>query len=299
MDVVSTLAATEDDAFLARLFYDVHAPEFAPLGLPPASLDQLLAMQFRAQRGGYATEFPNGCDHILRVGSERVGRILVNETLEEIRLVEIALLTSYRGQGLGEWLLRRLCQRADEAGLPLRLSVRPCNPALRLYERLGFRRISSDGINVAMEAFGPASGALSSNAESPLIVTQASAADVPRGLSSAYFRTLLGQPIRTRAFDHTEAALVLETWQPLTLPAKGPQVTLGDSFVLSFLGPAHPVLPSACAEMMIEGGEPLTVFLTPVALEVGGIRYEAIFNRMAENTASQSGELDVVTAYNL
>jgi ribosomal protein S18 acetylase RimI-like enzyme len=280
VDVVLTLATMEDDAFLARLFYDVRAPEFAPLGLPPASLDQLLAMQFRAQRGGFATEFPNARNHILRVGAERVGRMLVNETLEEIRLVDIALLSSYRGQGLGEGLLQGLCQRAAKAGLPLRLSVRPENPALRLYERLGFRRISSDGINVAMEAFGPAPGALSSNAESPVAVTQADAADVPRGLSSAYFRTLLGQPIRTRAFDHTEATLVIETWQPLTLPAKGPEVTLGDSFALSFLGPAHPVLPSGCAEMMVEGGEPLTVFLTPVAVEVGGIRYEAIFNRM-------------------
>ena len=295
MDVFSTLASTEDDGFLARLFYDVRAPEFAPLGLPPASLDELLAMQFRAQRGGFAAEFPNACDHILRVGAEPVGRILVNETLEEIRLVDIALITSYRGQGLGEWLLRKLCQRAAGAGLPLRLSVRPGNPALRLYERLGFRRISSDGINIAMEAVGPAPAARSSNVELPLSVTQANPVDVPPGLSSAYFQTLLGQPIRTRAFDHTEATLVLETCQPLTHPSKGPRVTLGDSFVLSFLGPPHPVLPSACADLMIEGGEPLTVFLTPVTIEVGCIRYEAIFNRMAINTTSQFGEMDAVT----
>jgi len=284
MDVVSTIAATEDDAFLARLFYDVHGPEFAPLGLPPASLDQLLAMQFRAQRGGYATEFPNACDHILHVGVERVGRMLVNQTSEEIRLVDIALLSSYRGQGLGERLLRGLCQRAADSGLPLRLSVRPGNPALRLYERLGFRRVSSDGINVAMEAFGPAPGALSSNAESPVTVTQARDADVPRDLTSAYFRTLLGRSIRTRAIDQSEATLVLERWQPLTPPAKGPQVIMGDSFVLSFLGPAHPVLPSACANLMIEGGEPLTIFLAPVAAEAEGIRYEAIFNRMTVGT---------------
>jgi len=289
MDVASTLATTEDDSFLARLFYEVRAPEFAPLGLPPASLDQLLAMQFSAQRGGFATEFPNACDYILRVGDQRVGRMLVNETLEEIRLVDIALLTAYRGQGLGESLLRALCQRASTAGLPLRLSVRPGNPALRLYERLGFRRISSDGINVAMEAFGPAP-AHSSNAESPLPVTQSNAADVPRGLSSAYFQTLLGHPIHTRTFDCTEATLVLEACQPLTHPPKGPQVTLGDSFVLSFLGPTHPVLPSACADLMIEGGEPLAIFLTPVAVEVRGIRYEAIFNRMTVHTTSQLGE---------
>jgi ribosomal protein S18 acetylase RimI-like enzyme len=295
MDVASTLATTEDDSFLARLFYDVRAPEFAPLSLPSASLDQLLAMQFRAQRSGFATEFPNACDYILRVGDERVGRMLVNETHEEIRLVDIALLTPYRGQGLGESLLRTLCQRAAGAGLPLRLSVRPGNPALRLYERLGFRRISSDGINIAMEAVGPAPAALSSNAESPLPVTQTSAADVPRGLSSAYFQTLLGQPIHTRTFDYTEATLVLETWQPLTHPPEGPQVTLGDSFVLSFLGPAHPVLPSALADLMIEGGEPLTIFLTPVAVEVRGIRYEAIFNRMAIPTTSQPGDLNAVT----
>jgi GNAT superfamily N-acetyltransferase len=284
MDLVTTLAATEDDEFLARLFHEVHAPEFAPLGLPPAALDQLLDMQFRAQRSGYAAEFPNARDYILRVGDERVGRMLVNRTSEEIRLVDIAVLGPYRGQGLGERLVRGLCRRAAEAGLPLRLSVRPGNPALRLYERLGFRRVSSDGINTAMEAFGPAPAELAQNTEAS--VTVATVADVPRGLTSAYFRTLLGHSIRTRSVDHTEATLVLDRWQPLTPPTTGPRVSLGDSFTLSFLGPADPVLPSGCAELMIEGGEPVNIFLAPVADEAGGIRYEAIFNRMTVSTAS-------------
>jgi ribosomal protein S18 acetylase RimI-like enzyme len=284
MDLVPTLAATEDDEFLFRLFHDVHAPEFAPLGLPPASLDQLLEMQFRAQRGGYAAEFPNACDHILRVGTERAGRMLINRTSEEIRLVDIALLGPYRGQGLGERLLRGLCRRAAEAGLPLRLSVRAGNPAVRLYERLGFRRVNSDGINTAMEAFGPAPAALAPDTEAS--VTVATVADVPRGLTGACFRTLLGHSIRARSLDRTEAMLVLESWQTLLPPAKGPQVSLGDSFTLSFLGPAHPVLPSACADLMIEGGEPLNIFLAPVAVEAGGIRYEAVFNRMTLRTAS-------------
>jgi ribosomal protein S18 acetylase RimI-like enzyme len=284
MDLVSILAAMEDDEFLARLFHDVHAPEFTPLGLPPASLNQLLDMQHRAKRGGYAAEFPNACDYILRLGAERVGRLLINQTPEEMRLVDIALLSPYRGQGLGERLLRGLCERAAEAGLPLRLSVRPGNPALTLYERLGFRRVSSDGINIAMEACGPAPAALSPNAESP--VTEATAAEVPRDLTSAYFRTLIGQSIRVRTLDCTEATLVLEKWQPLAQPAKGPQVTMGDSFVLSFLGFASHVLPSALVDLMIEGGEPLTIFLTPVATEAGGIRYEAIFNRMTASITS-------------
>jgi len=286
MDLVTNLAAAEDDEFLARLFHDVHAPQFAPLGLPPASLDQLLEMQFRAQRGGYAAEFPNACNTILRVGGERIGRLLVNETSEEIRLIDIALLGPYRGRGFGERLLRELCQRAAEAGLPLRLSVRPGNPSLHLYERLGFRRVSSDGMNIAMEAYGSVSppATLSPIAESP--ATEASASDVPRGLTSAYFRTLLGQPILTRAVDHTEATLILEKWQPIAPPTKGARVNVGDSFVLSFLGPTHPVLPSAGADLMIEGGEPLTVFLAPVATEAGGVRYEAVFNRMTVDTAS-------------
>ncbi len=57
----------------------------------------------------------------------------------------ISLLAPYRGQGIGGALMRRMLEELAAAGYArASLSVQKANPALRLYERLGFR-IIDDG----------------------------------------------------------------------------------------------------------------------------------------------------------
>jgi ribosomal protein S18 acetylase RimI-like enzyme len=55
--------------------------------------------------------------------------------------VSIGVLAGVRRQGVGTKLLCGLIGEAESRGLRLSLNVRETNPALRLYERLGFRRI--------------------------------------------------------------------------------------------------------------------------------------------------------------
>ena len=60
--------------------------------------------------------------------------------------ITIAVIPAWRGQGLGRRLLEELLSCAHEAGLGrVSLSVSRANPALRLYRRLGFVRVSSEG----------------------------------------------------------------------------------------------------------------------------------------------------------
>lgn len=56
-------------------------------------------------------------------------------------VVTIAVHEATRGKGVGERLLRALIDEAAARGLRLSLDVRETNPAIRLYERLGFRRV--------------------------------------------------------------------------------------------------------------------------------------------------------------
>jgi len=57
----------------------------------------------------------------------------------------ISLYKPYRGQGIGTALMRRMLDELRDAGyVRASLSVQKANPALRLYERLGFR-IIGDG----------------------------------------------------------------------------------------------------------------------------------------------------------
>ena len=56
-------------------------------------------------------------------------------------VVTIAVRDGARGKGIGEALLRALIDEATARDVRLSLDVRETNPAMRLYERLGFRRV--------------------------------------------------------------------------------------------------------------------------------------------------------------
>lgn len=63
----------------------------------------------------------------------------------------ISLLPEYRGLGIGAQLLRSLLLLLQENGyLRLSLSVQKDNPALRLYERAGFRILAEKGTEYLM-----------------------------------------------------------------------------------------------------------------------------------------------------
>lgn len=56
--------------------------------------------------------------------------------------LSIALYKEYRGQGIGSAMMRAMLEELRDAGYArVSLSVQGENPALRLYERLGFRRV--------------------------------------------------------------------------------------------------------------------------------------------------------------
>jgi ribosomal protein S18 acetylase RimI-like enzyme len=68
-----------------------------------------------------------------------------------ISIVDIALLPDYCNRGIGTTVLRTLHPEASGAGSPLRIHVERFNPALRLYERLGFRQIEDKGVYLFLE----------------------------------------------------------------------------------------------------------------------------------------------------
>jgi ribosomal protein S18 acetylase RimI-like enzyme len=68
-----------------------------------------------------------------------------------IRIIEIALLPEHRRAGIGTKLLRELQDEARTAGKALTIHVEKFNPALRLYQRLGFQQIEDKGVYLFLE----------------------------------------------------------------------------------------------------------------------------------------------------
>ena len=72
---------------------------------------------------------------------------------EQTPELAIAVVPSRRGRGFGEELLAGLVARARADGFrALSLAVESANPAIRLYERFGFREHTRDGDTVVMRA---------------------------------------------------------------------------------------------------------------------------------------------------
>ena len=70
--------------------------------------------------------------------------------------LSVAVRQEARGGGIGTELLRRLLQRADGSYDKVSLSVSAENPAVRLYQRFGFRLSALDGASMIMTRTRPA-----------------------------------------------------------------------------------------------------------------------------------------------
>ncbi|MDE1156504.1 MAG: GNAT family N-acetyltransferase [Acidobacteriaceae bacterium] len=267
----------DDDVFLRELFFAVKALEFAPLQLQPEVLTELLEMQYQNQQQGYASIFPNAKDCIVWVDDQRAGRLMLARSTTEMRIVDLALLESYRGQGVGGDLLQFCKQQAEVAQLPLCLSVRYNNPAKRLYERAGFV-VQSRGDGVSLEMSWQQGESLK---ETPEEEEAASQANLP-GQSSRYFKERIGQTLLACSENVPSVPLKLVEVNSLTASAlfRNAGIRAGDSFELKLYGPREPLLSQDTVELMVPTGERFPLFLSPVGYCEEGVEYNILFNRM-------------------
>jgi ribosomal protein S18 acetylase RimI-like enzyme len=143
--------ADADAPFLYAVYASTRQEELAPLDWDAAQKTEFLTMQFRAQHTYYQEHFREAAFDVILWGGEAIGRLYVQRRPDEILIIDIALLPAYRRQGLGGRMLRDLLIEGQRAGAPVRIHVERQNPALRLYERLGFRQIEDHGVYLFME----------------------------------------------------------------------------------------------------------------------------------------------------
>lgn len=144
-----------DDDFLFRLYASTREDELAATDWSDEQKAEFLRMQFDAQHRHYQEHYDGARFDVVLEDGEPVGRLYVDRSPErfpdEIRLVDIAFLPEHRGRGLGSQLLGELIEEARGAAKRLTIHVEIYNPAMRLYERLGFRPISQYGMYHLME----------------------------------------------------------------------------------------------------------------------------------------------------
>ncbi|MCP5528058.1 MAG: GNAT family N-acetyltransferase [Verrucomicrobiales bacterium] len=139
-----------DGDFLFSLFASAR-DDIARSTLAEEEKTRLLRLQFTAQTRHYRTQFPGGEFLIIMLRDRRAGRLCRHFGADEIRIVDLALLPEFRGQGLGTRLLAALQQEARLMGKCLRLHVESHSRARHLYERLGFVKLEQRGLHDFME----------------------------------------------------------------------------------------------------------------------------------------------------
>lgn len=140
-----------DEGFLLRVYSSTRLDELSLVEWEEGQKEAFLKMQFDAQHEYYQTHYVGADFQVILLNDEPIGRLYVARWKNEIRLMDISLLPEYRRAGIGSALLGQLFEEARAAGKPVRIHVEKFNPALRLYERLGFSPIADRGVYLFLE----------------------------------------------------------------------------------------------------------------------------------------------------
>jgi ribosomal protein S18 acetylase RimI-like enzyme len=144
-------ARPADEPFLREVYASTRAEELAVTDWSDEQKRAFCDHQFTAQDAHYRAHYPTAEFSIIEADGAPAGRLYVDRWTREIRIMDIALVPEFRGRGIGTRLLGELQEEARGVEKSLTIHVEKFNPALRLYERLGFRAKEDKDVYLLME----------------------------------------------------------------------------------------------------------------------------------------------------
>ncbi|MEM1293853.1 MAG: GNAT family N-acetyltransferase [Verrucomicrobiota bacterium] len=88
---------------------------------------------------------------VLDFQGRMIGLLRTKFSDEFVYLAEVQIHENHRNRGLGSELVKLTLQRAAALDLPVRLRVLRNNPALHLYERLGFEQVGEGACDLILQ----------------------------------------------------------------------------------------------------------------------------------------------------
>lgn len=140
-----------DEDFLYSVYASTRAEEMTRVDWSAEQQEAFLRMQFGAQSKFYVENYPGAVFQVITLNDQPIGRLYVHRRDKEIRIMDVALLPAYRNLGIGSALLQDILKQGQDLGLPVTIHVEQFNPALHLYERLGFQLKEDKGVYLLMQ----------------------------------------------------------------------------------------------------------------------------------------------------
>lgn len=126
-----------DAPLIAAIYASTRAEELKAVAWSDEEKRAFTDWQSGQQEGHYALHYP-AAERLVIEREGAIGRIYVDTTASEVRLMEVTLLPAFRNRGIGTRLTDAVVAYADALGRMASLHVEPFNPAKRMYERMGF-----------------------------------------------------------------------------------------------------------------------------------------------------------------
>jgi ribosomal protein S18 acetylase RimI-like enzyme len=257
----------EDREFLFQVYAGTRQEELSLVDWDEAQKASFLRQQFDAQDRYYRENYPGAEFWVITWQGEPVGRLYLHRQPGELRIMDIALLPAFRARGLGTSLLGDIIAQGERAGVPVTIHVERFNPALRLYQRLGFVLVEDRGVYWFLER-------RPSKPLPPPDQGRSQAASLEQ-LSSADFSPLVGQafwvPLASGERYELTLAAVKELGNPYIPGGRRP-------FSLIFTNPrTDAYLPQATYLLEHAQLGLFELFLVPLGPDQPGMRYEVIF----------------------
>lgn len=149
-------ATPGDRELLFRVYASTREEELAPVPWPSEAKEAFLRQQFDAQDAWWRTNYAGASFEVVVADGRDAGRLYLWEGPSEVRIVDVALLPEARRGGIGTRLLEDVKARAATVGKAVTIHVERMNPALGLYERLGFRLVEDKGVYLFLSWSGDA-----------------------------------------------------------------------------------------------------------------------------------------------
>ena len=143
--------ADSDEEFLLRLYATTREFELSRVPWDDAQKHAFVTHQFLAQRLHYQSHYPQASYDLILLDGQPAGRLYVLREGEEMRILDLSLLPEFRNRGIGTALLQGVIAEAKGRGSRLRIYLETFNPSVSLFERLGFRVIQNDDMNLLLE----------------------------------------------------------------------------------------------------------------------------------------------------
>lgn len=141
-----------DRSFLLEVYTDSRFEELQQVShWSEQERSAFLQFQFEAQDKHYREHYPDAQYLVIQLGTTDIGRLYIEKTANEIRIMDIAILHAFRRRGIAQNLIKDILDEASSTGRFVGLHVEPDNVAKILYTSLGFKVVGEISFYEHME----------------------------------------------------------------------------------------------------------------------------------------------------